>query len=1106
MRVNTYTTDTFKRLSPVYGKDTASSLISRPFYTEQGMHLSFCNALSGVSDVKINNFSALFLSKKKKLDDYFRVDSLTKVSEGFSTFLAFNSVMGVNTQSVFWSFDEDVLVTTNGVSLTLEIGNLDPKNRNFFEIEFINEMYCRITHSDKNITRYLTLDYSANLSFAYDFGYGFLGLDDPQTFVYFYDRNDNLLVLYKKVFDLPYYVTYSLTNNRLALIQPALGPGFPFPVEAVIRTRPHTAPSERYRLQDFSAHYTRDSKNNTLNTSTTLSVTGVKNNTLISFPYSVIEEDEVSVDVLTLKNEQTPFNTPAQKDPYISSTEYTYRDYHKLFTGTHQLLGDDNISIGFDAFTHQVHLKPNALTFFHIPNDIYPFTRINVNDSLLIEAGAIAADHPVKADKIFKKRADNKYYTYFGNASDENNGQFLCSWLSAASDVNTRPVWVDRYYQPSRISFYNALTANNNTVFSFDTTAESIFQAASSSALVFDKPSDLYFEPGVYYMYHHIGNQDIATYLKTLSGSIVQSGLINYYVNNTNLIEEASTVAEYAFDGQQYSKTISLDQLSNKNSFTVSFELHTSDWEREFGNQIFGNYTNKGLGLFNQTHLTSFYFYYFDRYLYVLNTAGAIITNVIYTSPIKGIWRKEDLQNYAVLLSDGKLYTYDSSHTLLKSATLSETTPNVPGTFYTNTSGAVLVSSITGANLYHYSWEQNTFNQLSPTAVVKAHNIPLSSARSTCIYNTSAFALSSSVTHLLNGKAYYLSEPYQIRCWALSANTDTPFFSAATPIRDFNIDFDSNFWILQDQRVVKYTSNRQYLLSAVVVTPNYQNARINFSRELPAQGWQEYAIITQVNTLTGSQQGITIKKYTLDGVEAAQYQIPDIIQLPLGQNITNDDYTRRVIGNQAPSLILKALVNNIFGTDATEYTVSVPTSALDSGYHHIATRFDNIQGEMALFVDGVKQSTTTFDPGSYIFSESFNSPLVIGAPAFFNNTTLPQYTRDKNGYVNGCKLRNWVIYDGALLDSDIRLIGSANRKDTVVIFNVPAGRRHLIDEVERYFTLNVPSIKDSRFVLCIKNSGITNTTLQAALEQKIADRVTPLLPFNSGITRFKWID
>ena len=670
-------TDTFKQVNPVY-TDPTVTINSRPFYTEQDMNMSFPSMLSATNDVKINNFSNLYLTNRKKLGDVLSIKGLPKVTRAFTSYFAFNAVDDIDANSKYWQFNTDLNTPFIGENPRVcQVKNIFPSlpiNENMFEIVFLDDILCEIHHNDQNIDYLLSLDYSFNLSFAPRFSVAYIDGRPyhPQVYYYVYDEVNDFIIFYKKVLDFPYYITFSnLNGGRLGLKQPPLGSINTFPVDSIIRMRPSVSPDDSYDLEEYNAQYSKTNSINTLDVSDTLSRKDIQNNYLINTEYSNITGSDIQFNILTLKNELSPQNNNADVDPFIGTDDFTYRDYKKIFSGTHQIKGSDSIILSYTGFTSKIELKPNTITYFHVPENTFPYTKVNINDTNFASKGAAFSDHPLKADKIFKKRADYSHYSYSGDSTDENSGTFLCSWLYGSVNNTTPPVWVDRYYNPQEISFFEALCASTAAFTpTYTTEFDTIQGIISSNKVIFDIKSNLYIEKGVYYAYHHVGGDDLANYTDLLSGNLIQKDVINYYTNNTQLLNDTNNLLEYQFNGQEYSTTISLDKIydESNNSFTLAFDINVGNWRSDFAYQLIGNYTDIGFGIFNQLNITPYQMVPQGNNINILNSIGNIIDTVIFEATVVGIFRREELKGYYVLLTNGRIYKLSANHTIVSKA------------------------------------------------------------------------------------------------------------------------------------------------------------------------------------------------------------------------------------------------------------------------------------------------------------------------------------------------------------------------------------------------------------------------------------------------------
>ncbi|MFA5754713.1 MAG: hypothetical protein WC905_05235, partial [Patescibacteria group bacterium] len=108
-----------------------------------------------------------------------------------------------------------------------------------------------------------------------------------------------------------------------------------------------------------------------------------------------------------------------------------------------------------------------------------------------IGSGAFAGSIPYRSDRIFKKQANYENNVPWGNSIPENmqRGVWLCAWLSGnMNDPTQTPVWMDRWYDPGTLdSTYTLFVCSNSAVY--------------------DAPSILSFDPGVWYRYDHMGDK-----------------------------------------------------------------------------------------------------------------------------------------------------------------------------------------------------------------------------------------------------------------------------------------------------------------------------------------------------------------------------------------------------------------------------------------------------------------------------------------------------------------------------------------------------------------------------------------------------------------------
>lgn len=1214
MEVISLSSTNFIGLSAIYASDKNIKFNQNIIYTEQGIDLPKSAVFSDINDNTTNNFSSLFLTKQQPLTSVAYIENLPPiVDSGFTSYLAVYGTGGISDISRFMVVQEPD-PTTSIAAVSMSGINALIDNRYFFTIVFESDTLCKIEHVVDGIARYLTADNYGQLFFAFDTNTDSLQEASPQLFYYTYDREYNYIVFGKDYSNIAWYLAYNPTANNLTLVQAVTGSDtVPYPQESIFTCITRSVEPNDTLLVDPWVSYNPDFFTNTQNILPEKSVNDVNSNLLINSEYLQQTNNTISVNALSLKNTNTPENLQSRnnpfqsnKSPYFVENDVEFRDYKKLYTGSNQTLGNDNITLGYESYTTNIILPKDKISYFHIPQTLFPFSQLNINDSGLIEAGAIAGDHPVKSDKIFKKQASAKYTSPFGTSSDEDNGMYLCSWLSGGANPTNKPLWVDRYYNPSKITFINALTSRTLKAISYNTVFDSLVQQVGyipDTDEVFDKPSDLIFEPGTYYAYHHYGPKDVANYIQTLQNVLVEKGITKYFYTDSSInYADASSLNEYIFNGQQYGMTNSLSGIQESNQFTLIFDMYNSDWSKPFANQIIGNFQDDGFGLFNENLITPTLFVNTASSTDILNTDFYKIKTVNYPAiPLAHI-RTGTTNNYNVVCSDGYLRQYTSDDILLRQ-TFSPFLTNILGYTNTDSTGYILCSAAPASFLFPVDLKTNTIQQALPTNTVAyfapgAGSLNTNLANTINYYNSAFYFTPGTISRRVNDTLYYLADKNtSIIEWSdittagttVKTLTSFKYGNQNGYIIDFNIDFDGNIWILSNQNTYyKYTQDRAFLLSGTLTSntssvrmfglsgngkvtsfslpysgsnspydynvitqtnkqlqpvfdytinnnnivftsppvsgvnytvqttlyqDTFKNYKINFISEFTNGIYNTDAIVartgylTQYNTLTSNTcqayQFVLIDTY--GGVLSSTFYTTPTANLVL----TNSNYLRGYVQDTYPAANLNAKVTtiNLFNESDTQTSELIfNLSALDPGYHNFAIRFDAYHGYFTMFVDGRQVQNVQFTPRKYKFSNLLYRPFVIGSSSLNNSKPLFEYIKKNAFLAENIKIKNFYLYDTPLNDCDIMMHARNNMTIQDLYFDMPCGRRNYLEEIERYFKANIPGIKSTQYNIIIRNTGITDTSLRAALEDRINLVLKNSAPAYAKLNKIKWVN
>jgi hypothetical protein len=1121
-------------LSTHYNLDSTVSFKKHTLFTENNIFFNLENVFKDPNDFTTNNYSNLYLTSKKFINDIIQINSLNYIDDtGFSTSLAANSLFAINENSKYWVCEEPEYYT-NIAQVAVSGLQADFDNRYYFELVFIDNFTCKIYHENDGVKRVLTLDTTANLSFCKeDTDLDYLGEYSPQIFLYIYDRAQDLILFFKNVNDIIYYVTFNSVTSDLILSEVLSGTSLDFTNRTVFRCEPRNDSTNLTYLDDPYLAYQKIP--NSLEVDESLSFENTQANFLLNTEYqNITSGDKLDVNVLSLKNTNTAENYQSRGNPIYYDSNVVNRDYKKLFTGSNQELGNDNITVGYETYTSNVIFKKDKVTYFHVPQNIYPLHQLNINDSKLAESGAIAGDHPMKSDKIFKKKADYKYTSYFGNTKLENIGTFLCSWLSGNQDINTRPIWMDRYYFPSKVSFLGALSSNDFNAIEYRSFYDCIAGDLTPDIHVYDKRSDSIFEPGTYYAYHHLGEKYSSDFINYLKDNLIQKVFYTYKTtppNSFNISQDFNN-PEYIFNGNNYTLSENLSSIDDSNQFTLIADIYNEDWQSPFGYQILGNYVNDGFGVFNCNEITpELGFIYsndsigtninfdiirkFENISFSPSNSGVVIKTegfsdffVLDQTPTDATFARYDIRSSIIyFITDSRLknfydYDYDSENVYV----LGRDSATSDGRLFkiSMVDGKIdeIFDTTTAYNLY--------FLQFPLDSIKDARTINFK-PKNTSFYFTSGTKAERDDDIIYFQTFNNSTNAFEINKWntkfnSTSADSYFVLISAYNSIEDYDIDLDENVHLLYDKnRYAVFDKNNQLIHKTIL--PHLSSVARS-------------TIVDFAFFLSDDNSGL--KKYTLICASSANgnnivYKIDDqnnIIQTftpPykgfVRNSITNSSFLR----NYKSDLFLgeyfniKLKLKNFINLNETiSYNWFYSLSSLTPGYHNFVFRFDSDYGTFHMLVDGKIEIEEYFTPDKYIFSNLFTRPFFFGTGPYFNTVPIFDYLKLDTLNAKDIKMKNVYIYNKALNYFDIMFHNKANSQISDIVFDLPSGRRNYLEEIERYFKYKTPGHKSPQLNVVLKNTGINDNVLRKEIESRIYSLLDKSLPAYTKVNTVKW--
>lgn len=652
-------------------------------YFDEGFNFVLNDALVTTQDVAVNKYNNFYLTKSVNTPDIIQlIPKPVGFPEVYTTYLSFIEHTSNLQENTWYLSCRD----HHGIVGDTRIIPSSGDHSNYFEVELVDEVYARVRHYNGKIVKYLSYIPDNRADFYFEpLTEGYSPQCDPQKFTYVFDHSSMTILLCKKVNNVAYGVVPSFTtdNTLHRLILEPLTSVLANPTEKVWNLRKQKLSPKSLKLQTTWTSYSSGIETNSLEVNKSRTLSNIDNNYLLmsytntlsaAWPkylpdIEVCTPDNVgklNVDILPLKNQLTVENKPSRGNVYDTEKEVNHRLYHGIHTGTNQEHGFDSIYLSYAAGVTELMLPANKLTYFHFPLVADPYVKLNINDSRLIDEGAISSNTPLRADKMFKKRSSDNNIEVF---SDEKNGTWLCSWLSGSDRVGVRPIWVDRYYNPNYYTQFQALSAMNEYKTEYDTNLEMF---GDTSGPFFDKISDLTFEPGVLYSYHHIGCVDYNNIVNDIESTALITKDADIYedldhvsccpVTNTSDGDCSFSWLTYELDSDRYAVTKSPNRTG---SFTVNFELEVDNWQKPFAHTILGNYDNDGFAIYNEESITPFIVTPNGSTVYIYNTDFDLLRQFDIIGAdgkpknIQFLIKKESTNSFWILDEDNIIHEYD---------------------------------------------------------------------------------------------------------------------------------------------------------------------------------------------------------------------------------------------------------------------------------------------------------------------------------------------------------------------------------------------------------------------------------------------------------------
>ena len=1046
---------------------------------EQGFLVNKIDALSGAKDSSINNYSSYYLTNRDKLTNFVSISSLEEdQSTSLVTRLGFERP-GAEVAQYFYIFKSTLDATDQqkalGVQPLKKTGFFD--NNYFFEIEGLNNNLCRIKHNNGLFDFYLNYntDYDKFVFYQNTDDYKNIVREQNDVFRYILD-DDGYLQLFK--FHNSQLQVIALSGEELTL-QPLLSGSLNRGIDNLIHVDYNLDQNKEFINKSFASYNSFKTTNLILDGAN--SSTDEDGQYMLVANYNSISADSFPVNYFALDTNRSEFNYVKRGSNMVDSKVglgVDPREYYNIETGVDQEKGLNKINLNYSFYDKDVFVTNGSDTFFTAPSSMYPYDKLNVNDSQFVYNGAFAGPTPKLSDKVFIKRK---------NSSQYDNGRYLCTWLSGGA-IGEKGLWVDRYYYPDKISKAAALSATRWTS-SFVDSVDGIDLDVSDLVLnkekFFDKKSDAAITPNAKVKYERIGNADIRNIVES-STPLVSS--FDSYTTSKVVRGETENVCnefngtEFTFDGTNFACfEVSKDVDTTKN-FTTSFNMYL-DPNHKYGFSLLGNNTNRGFGIFQDQTVTPFVHVVSENTLYIYNTDFTLRNKVDFKTKIKNVFKRSALDDYIVTAAGNLFYKVNSQGNKIKLECGSEVLDYYG--FYENHDHIDFISSDQKVRRFDLDTFETTDLSASEFDVYKNEFCLYDNVLD---YNDNTYKLVGKNKNWENANTVF----YQVSSYVVKHNLDdAPEAFLKGDVKDFVVADSKIYTIKSDEYHVFNTSGVFELsgsISSIAGLSGGQFLSVDWVNEYVNGNQVTYPIFLAESSdknLYGVKGALpTLSATLIEGTLASN---------TAGKKLTN--YNTLTHNYDAKTIDFKLTLRNYLDTeDVLSQNIAFDPSSFEPGFYNFTYRLDTKQGNASLYVNGVLYENQTFSPGKYLIQDIFSDEFFVGTAGFQSNMDLSTYLKQPGYYYSkDLTIKNPFIYNEAIDTELVYALFLLEKKVDDIVLSIPAGQRTSKTEIQQFFKFNRTNSSNSIDIV-VRNLKITDEAVREQIKTSILAEANSFAP------------
>ena len=1116
---------------------------------EQGFRVNNIAAFEELRDQKNNNFSLNYLTNSSLLTDLIELPTKATGLEVITTPLRFFAPEDTVEKRNLYIYKPDGDKSLTQRAVGLEDINRAIKNNFYFELEILNDYFLRIRHNDGSNYFYMHWDEALN-KFVFLRGEAEIDklVETSDMFRYNIDEFGRMH-LFKCTDEKLFVMSASETDIIMEQIKP----------DSRFSATGANTIAINYNFININNSQNNDFVNYEVNKFNTLTINPLKSlfnqkgQYLFHCEYNSQDLKKCSLEFnfFTLDTSRSEYGFIKRGtntlDSFDSFPTFTYRKYNTLDTGGDEEGGHDKMSLIYTFFDKDIYIESGRTTAFTAPSSIYPFEKLNINDTTFTKNGAFSGPSPALSDKFYVKQNQPGHYQ---------NGRYLCTWLSASSPLQPA-VWVDRYYYPDAASKFDALGEIPRYVTSFtdnadqDVTYSDRLRQDTAGIKFFDKKSDAVITPNSLLKYERVGISDINNIIS--SSMPLASGFDNYHyqvlqrdIDNTanrslgKITEDfcvESSQKELLFDGTFYTKLSVYEDINKTKEFSLSFDADI-DTDTQYGYKIMGNSVGSGFGVFQDRTITPFLHIVNKNVLRIYNTDATLLNTITFQSTIedgdeniKDIFRFAALEDFIVVSESDNftfMYRVDAKGNKKR---LEIDSSGIYG--YINTYMAVdhilfllPLNRIKKLNIYTLELTEYTLDDdLVEEFDEYKDSAGLAYYEGVIEYNNKIYLLPACVHQPKwcgDDIIFYTvrstnteQKQYALIKHDLRRNEAITFLTSDCPISDLIV---TNREPVKTIVIAIGNTTREYNTNGVFI-----NA-VNYDEQL------DFGLVegddTEIQDLQGELNTgdvITSEIIALDIVnEYVQGGVGNFSELVLFANSDNSVTLNAPTGASVPfegvtaeGLVVTPItnyntLNHIYSNKTLDFKITLTNkynsedvlnrviefdpARVDKGRHTFTFNFDSMLGVAALFVDGAFYEDIRFERGKYKIHNIFNDEFYVGTAGFANGLDLATYLKQPGYYfINNLKVENFYINNKTLNNTEIFALSLRDKKIDDLVLSIPHGQRNNKATIERFYKLGRHNASKAIDVV-INNFRIEDTKLQSQIKINLLQDFQTILP------------